>query len=139
MTLLAIKENIKQHKILSFSILLIVFIFILSLFPIILSGKNTTPETKNDEVTKLVEVVGKLMILPDETPIVATVVDLAKLKNQVFFESAKYGDKILIYPRAQKIILYNPKSNKIVGLAPFNINSEDGLLKPTDILLNTKK
>lgn len=75
-----------------------------------------------DEVNKLVAQVGKLIILPEgETPILATVADPEKLKDQVFFTKAKIGDKVLIYTNAKKAILYNPESNKIVEVAPINI------------------
>jgi hypothetical protein len=75
------------------------------------------------EVKKVVEAVGKLMILPDETPTVATVSDPDKLKNQPFFVQAQAGDKVLIYASASKVILWRPSINKILEISPLNINS----------------
>lgn len=73
---------------------------------------------------QLVEAVGKLMILPaDEAPTIATVTDLEKLKGQPFFANAAVGDKVLIYTKAQKAILYRPSEDKIIELAPLNIGS----------------
>lgn len=69
----------------------------------------------------LIDKVGALIILPDdETPTIATVSDLDKLKGQPFFAKAELGDKVLIYARAQKAILYRPSSNKIIELAPLS-------------------
>ena len=74
-----------------------------------------------DEVTTIVNEVGKLIVLPDnEVPTVATVTDLSKLAGQPFFANAKIGDKVLIYTQAQKAIFYDPTANKIIELAPFS-------------------
>lgn len=84
-----------------------------------LSQQVTQPV--QDEVTTIVNEVGKLIVLPtDETPTVATVTDLSKLAGQPFFANAKIGDKVLIYTQAQKAILYDPIANKIIELAPFS-------------------
>lgn len=74
-----------------------------------------------EETNLLVDEVGKLIVLPqDESPTIATVTDLEKLKSQPFFANAQIGDKVLIYARAQKAILYRPDQNKIIELAPLN-------------------
>jgi hypothetical protein len=33
------------------------------------------------------------------------------------------GDKVLIYSRAQKAILYSPSKNKIIEVAPINLTA----------------
>ena len=67
--------------------------------------------------------VSKLMVLPtDETPTMATVSDPEKLKNQAFFVNAKVGDKVLIYTKARKAILFSPSQNKIIEVSPLNVN-----------------
>lgn len=77
-----------------------------------------------EEVKKMVAEVGKLIELPTgEDPTVATVTDITKLKDQLFFQKAKNGDKVLIYTNAKKAILYNPTSKKILDVAPFNMGS----------------
>jgi hypothetical protein len=69
---------------------------------------------------ELITKVGKLIILPiDEDPTVATVSDLNKLQGQPFFAKAQLGDKVLIYTKAKKAILYRPSSNQIIELAPL--------------------
>jgi uncharacterized protein HemX len=76
------------------------------------------------EATELVAKVSKLVVLPEgEVPTVATVSDPAALKDQVFFKSAKQGDKVLIYAQAKKAILYSVEMNKILEVAPLNIGS----------------
>jgi len=66
--------------------------------------------------------VGKLMVLPEgETPTIATVSDPDKLKDQAFFAHAKTGDKVLIYAKAKKAILYSPTDNRIVEVAAIDL------------------
>lgn len=78
------------------------------------------------ETAELVNIVGKIMVLPkDESPKIATLTeeDLDKIKTQPFFINANVGDKVLVYSIARKVILYNPASNKIVEVS--NLNSDN--------------
>ncbi len=77
------------------------------------------------EVDMLIAEVGKLLALPtDEKPTVATITDVDKLKEQVFFKNAMNNDKVLIYTKAKKAILYRPSEKKIVEVGAVNINQQ---------------
>jgi hypothetical protein len=80
-----------------------------------LNTAGTTPKDTQDVVDK----VGKLMVLPDETPTIAVVSDVTKLQGQAFFANAHQGDIVLMYANARKAILYSPSLNKIVEDAPI--------------------
>ena len=87
-------------------------------------GDNITkvaiPETLEGVIAK----VSELLVLPsNEQPTLATVSDPELLKNQAFFANAKKGDKVLIYSKSGKAILYDPISNKIVEVAPINLDT----------------
>ncbi len=72
------------------------------------------------EANKLADKVGKYLELPSgETPTVATVKNVEQLNNQTFFERAKNGDKILVYPSAKRAVLYRPSTNKVIEYAPI--------------------
>lgn len=88
----------------------------------ILKNPNLVVEKQTKE---LVDKVSLLMVLPKETPTIATVTDITKLKNQPFFANAKNGDKVLIYTTARKAILYDPVANKIVDVEPVSINNNN--------------
>ena len=81
--------------------------------------KNPTLASQIEAQT-LIEELGKLMELPDEQPTIATVSDVTKLKGQPFFTKAENGFKVLIFPKAQKAVLYNPTQKKIVEVGPIN-------------------
>lgn len=78
------------------------------------------------DVQQLVAEVSKLIDLPeDETPAVTTITDVAKMQDRPFFQRAKNGDKILIYPNAAKAILYDPIIKKVIAVAPLNIGTPE--------------
>jgi len=86
--------------------------------------KKNPNKVAQDETTATISAVGKLIVLPTgEQPTLATVTDPEKLKDQAFFAQAKAGDKVLIYTKAKKAILYSPTENKIVEVAPVNIGN----------------
>lgn len=86
---------------------------------------QNSPEAAEREAKNLATEIGKFMVLPaDEIPTIATVSDIEKLKNQPFFQNAKNGDKVLIYSKAKKAILYDPKARKIIDVGPLNIATQ---------------
>lgn len=71
---------------------------------------------------KVLEALQRLMVLPnDEVPTFATVSDKSKLQGQPFFVHAENGDKVVIYAKARKVILYRPAVNKIINVTDVNI------------------
>lgn len=78
-------------------------------------------DQKNDE--EVVNKVSKLMLLPnDEKPVVGTIQDLNLVKDQLFFVNAQVGDKVLVYYKNKKAILYSPVTNKIIEVGPVVLN-----------------
>lgn len=105
--------------------------------------KNPEIITKQ-ETTWVLEKINKLIDLPqDETPTVATVLDKDKLKEQDFFKKAENGDKVIVYMKAKKAVLYRPNTNKIIEVAPVYTDetqkaAESGAItaNPRIVLLN---
>lgn len=77
-----------------------------------------------EEVKTYKEKVARLMIIPTgEDPVIITVTDMTKLKDQPFFANAKIGDKVLLFNNARKAVIYDPAANKIVEVGPLSIPS----------------
>lgn len=87
--------------------------------------KTDPQQASQEENQQIIDSVGKLVLLPEgETPTIATVTDPEKLKaEQAFFARAMEGDKVLIYTRALKAIMYRPSENKIIEVAPLVIGN----------------
>lgn len=67
------------------------------------------------EIKYITGQIGRFIDLPKgEEPSVATITDIEKLKDQSFFKNAKNGDKLLVYAKAQKALLFRPTENKVV-------------------------
>lgn len=83
----------------------------------------SNPEAdQRKDLKKTLERVSRIMVLPtNEEPTLATVTDLSKLKDQPFFANAQDGDKVLIYPRSLKAILYSPSKDKIIEVSSVNL------------------
>jgi len=80
----------------------------------------------DEQVDTLVEKVGKLIVLPNETPLVATVEDAAQLRaEQAFYKDVQNGDKLIIFPQAAKAIIYNEEANQIVNAGPIFVNNDE--------------
>lgn len=93
--------------------------------------KNDPQAQTEEDIARLVEEVGKLIVLPqDETPTIATVSDPERLKDQEFFAKAKAGDKVLLYSNAKKAYLYDPINKKLLDVAPINLGEESASVNP---------
>lgn len=79
-------------------------------------------EMAKKEAADLVSKISKLVVLPSgEEPVVATVTDKEKLKDQPVFSKTENGDKILIYSNAKKAYIYRPDKNVVVDVIPVNM------------------
>ena len=70
------------------------------------------------------------MLPLNELPTIATVSDPDVLGRDVFFANAEKGDKVLVYTTAQKAILFSVSKNKILSVAPLNLDSKKEEIAP---------
>ncbi len=121
------RERLKlSKKVLPWTLVLALLIFSAFMFVQYNEAKEkistNTPASATQQVDDVVAKVGKLMILPkDQKPAVYTVASTEKLKDQVFFDDAKSGDKVLIYNKRKQAILYRPSTNQIVNVSPVTV------------------
>ncbi len=134
-------KAVKIVKRLFFSVVILTVISILSIstsiwfYIKVQNLENPAGSNQAAESSAVIKAVGKLMVLPtDETPTIATVSDLSKLKDQVFFAKAKVGDKVLIYTIARKAVLWRPSTNQLIEVSA--LNSTDASSKDSVIIKN---
>ncbi len=80
----------------------------------------------NKQTKELILEIGKLINLPREDATVATVTDKERLKDQPFFKDAENGDRVLIYSKSRKAILYRPSIHKIIEVSSLAIGTSSG-------------
>lgn len=86
-----------------------------------LSNPQEAAKFDNDRVKSQVS---SLITVPsDEEPVIATVSDAEKLKKEspTFFANAQNGDRLLLYQKAKKGILYRPSEKKIVEVSTLTV------------------
>ncbi len=84
-----------------------------------------------DEIKAITDKIGSFMELPLDTPTLATVLDKEKLQGQAFFANAQNGDKVLIYSKTQKAILWRPTTAKVIEVASLSMGSQDANIANT--------
>lgn len=88
-----------------------------------LSKSQKQQTTAEDEAKQLAGDVAKLIDLPtDETPTVATVTDAVKVADKPFFAKAHNGDKVLLYAKSGKAVLYRPSAKKLIEVSTLNLS-----------------
>ncbi len=87
---------------------------------------NTTKQKSPEDLNKeLIAKVGNLIILPaEEAPTILTVDDKTKLKDQPFLQSAENGDRVFVFTKAKKAIIYRESLNKIVDAGTVSIAAD---------------
>lgn len=99
-----------------FSLAILVILFVL-FYTFGRTEEYIPPDMSKTESERIIDKVSKILTLPtDEKPVVATVKDPEKLKNEQFFSGAKVGDKILIYTKYQKAVLYDAIKDKVKAI-----------------------
>lgn len=128
-----VKVATKFPKTLKTLIFLIIFaaaiagsiIYIAKNHPTLIGLSENTQEKDKKDLESTIELVSKLMLLPeDEVPRLATITDADLRNGDLFYKNAQNGDKILIYTNAKKAVLYRPATNKIIEIGTVNLKEE---------------
>jgi hypothetical protein len=76
------------------------------------------------ESQRLTKKVGQLIELPsNDTATVATVRNAKRLQRQRFFRNAENGDKVLIFTKAKRVVVYREQDNRIVNVGPVVVGA----------------
>jgi uncharacterized protein HemX len=77
------------------------------------------------ERQKIIQTIGQAVMLPAEEPELSTVTNTAKLTNQTLKTRAKNGDKLLVYAKAKRLIIYRPSNGKVVDMLTIQQQTAD--------------
>jgi hypothetical protein len=130
----------KKGKLINISILLIAIIAILfgvffysKLHKLQSNYSKQTPEVSEKqkavekEIDNLISKVSQIYLFPaNETPTIATVSDPEVLKGKSFFTLSQKGDKVLLFAKAGKAVLYRPSINKIIDTVSIQSSLNNG-------------
>lgn len=66
---------------------------------------------------QLIEDVKKVAVVPhDERPTIADVTDAEQLKDQPLFAHIENGDKVLLFTKARRQVIYRPSTKQVITL-----------------------
>jgi hypothetical protein len=87
-------------------------------------ASQNTPEAqaKAQEAKKAtnLEMVKKVIVVPEEDPTMLEVNNAEQLKGQqAFFKDVQNGDVLFIFPKALKAIIFRPATNVVVNSGPL--------------------
>lgn len=119
----------KKRKLVNIIILIVLFVPLglsVYLYYQLHTFKNISSSEPSKEVKDIITKVSSMYLIPsNEDPTVATVSDPSVLKDQSFFTQAEKGDKVLIFTKAGKAVLYRPSLNKIIEITSVKNNSNN--------------
>lgn len=102
------------------------------------AATQPTSVSAAEEAKKLAAKVTKLVELPtNEVPTIVTVNDVNQLKGQPFFALAQNGDKVLIYTKAGRAVLFRPTTGKVIEITTISIGPPTGQASPSAALKAT--
>lgn len=116
-----IKNSIKTIFRIKKSFLAIILILILGVgYFAYIKMSMTQQEVEQKKVSELVSDVGEFIVLPEEEPVILEVSNPAELSSQqAFFAGVIMGDKVMVYTKAGKAIIWSPSRNKIINVGPI--------------------
>ena len=60
--------------------------------------------------------ISKYVVLPEEEPTIAKVINIDRLKDEPFFKNAKNGDTMFVFIKSDKVILYSVIMGKVINI-----------------------
>lgn len=92
------------------------------------------------EVKSLVKRVSKLINTPQELPVIVEIENAEKIMaEQKFYIGSKDGDYLLMFPAAQKAMIYRKKENKLINVGPIIVDQPAAAPKQIEESTSTPK
>lgn len=104
-------------------IIIIVLALVYAVYNKFLGDKTSDGQLSDKKVASLTKKVSKLINVPDEKPVIATILKADELiAEQKFYTGSQNGDFVLIFPTAQKAIIYRESDDKLINVGPIIVD-----------------
>ncbi len=123
----------KSKKILSILIIIVIVVLGYAIFKKFNPTNSSAVEGQlsDKEIKVLVDKVSKLINVPEETPVIATIIKADQLiVEQRFYVGSKDGDYLMVFPKAQKAIIYRESENKLINVGPIIVDQPATTTQP---------
>lgn len=118
--------NAKTRKIFYYTVFAIILLFSI-VFTLGATFKNQRLANEKQSITEnqaMLERIGVLLNLPDETPIISTVYSNDDFKDASVFSGAEKGDKLIVWVNANQALLYRPSTNTVLQVSTARTSIE---------------
>lgn len=113
----------KNKKILSILILTIIASLSYAVYDKFFITKLPEGQLSEKQIENLINKVSKLIVVPDEEPVVATIIKAEELMaEQKFYLGSQNGDQLIFFPKAQKALIYRKSENKLINVGPVMVD-----------------
>lgn len=90
------------------------------------STNQEQTEKQAEEAKDIIKKVRKVMVLPDEEPVMYMIDNPAELiAQQAFFTGTQKGDILMIFPKSAKAVIYSKSRNVIVNAGPVTYTGDE--------------
>ena len=95
-----------------------IYLFVIKPRQSAVAGASTDTSADSAKYTALIDKVKKIILVPDESPTIATIANLVEVQKQnaTFYADAKEGDTVIIF--STKALIYRESEDKIINVAP---------------------
>lgn len=101
------------------------------------AAKTAEGQLSEKQIKTLVTKVSKLINVPAETPVIATIIKADQLiAEQKFYAGSKDGDYLMVFPTAQKAIIYRESENKLINVGPIIVDQKATSTKSVTVETN---
>jgi hypothetical protein len=107
------------------AIIVLIVAIIAIVTTVILKNNNDIPEANIAQTSGIQEKVAQHMMLPDETAYVATLTDKDAVLDQPFYTNAQNGDRVLLFKKNKKAVIYRESEDKIINVGPILVSDEE--------------
>ncbi|MET1033133.1 MAG: hypothetical protein ABWX94_01395 [Candidatus Saccharimonadales bacterium] len=77
---------------------------------------KTADKNPESEQRRWTSELSKVIIMPDEKPLITTVLDKTKLTNETLASQAQNGDRLYIFAKSERLVLYRPADKRVVNM-----------------------
>lgn len=77
---------------------------------------KTADKNPESEQRRWTSELSKVIVMPDEKPLITTVLDKTKLTNETLASQAQNGDRLYIFAKSERLVLYRPADKRVVNM-----------------------
>ena len=89
------------------------------------AASSTEGQLSEKEIKSLLTAASSLILLPEEEPTIVTITNAKEAAaQQTFYQGSVDGDKLIVFPKAQKALIYSPSREILVNVGPVYFNEE---------------